>query len=203
MTVLIADRLQLWRGERHVLRDVSFTLAAGQCLQLTGANGAGKTTLLRCLCGLLPAESGAVRWRGVSLAEDRYALHAELAYLGHDNGLKADLSAGENLRYAIGMRRTLAAREIAEALERVGVGDARLLRHLSAGQRRRVALARVWLLKSALWLLDEPGAHLDSAGQQVLLELLRQHLTEGGSAVVATHQPLGLAAGQFKELKLS
>jgi heme exporter protein A len=201
---LAADNLQLWRGEQHVLRGIDVAVAAGQCLQITGANGAGKTTLLRALCGLVPLEAGRIRWRGREIGEDLAAFHGELNYLGHDNGLKADLTVAENLRYAAALRRRVQVQDIAAALVRTGVADAagQLLRQLSAGQRRRVALARLALTGGALWVLDEPGSNLDAGGHTLLLELIGAHLHAGGVAVVATHRQLALPAAQLRSLTL-
>ncbi|MGH8206819.1 MAG: cytochrome c biogenesis heme-transporting ATPase CcmA [Steroidobacteraceae bacterium] len=204
MNELTADNLHLWRGDQHVLQGVCFELHGGQCLQVTGANGAGKTTLLRAVCGLVPLEAGLVCWRGRDVALDREAFHAELDYLGHDNGLKADLTAAENLRFAARLKRRVQPGEIGAALTRTGVGDsgASLLRRLSAGQRRRVALARLLLTGRALWVLDEPGSNLDRPGQTLLGELIEAHLAAGGAAVVATHQALALPAPKLLPLAL-
>jgi len=204
MNELTADNLQLWRGEQHVLRGVGVVVDGGQCLQVTGANGAGKTTLLRALCGLTPLDAGRICWRGSDIAIDREAFHSELNYLGHDNGLKADLTAAENLHYAAALRRPVRAPQIAAALAHTGMAEVagQLLRRLSAGQRRRVALARLVLTGGALWVLDEPGSNLDASGQAVLLGLLQQHLAAGGAAVVATHQGLDLPAAQLRSLTL-
>jgi heme exporter protein A len=201
---ITAENLHLWRGEAHVLRGVSFIVNAGECLQITGANGSGKTTLLRALCGLAPLEEGRVRWRGADIAADLQAYHGELAYLGHDNGLKGDLTAAENLHYAVGLRRRVSRDDITAALARAGVDAARgvPLRRLSAGQRRRVALARLPLMAAALWLLDEPGSNLDAAGQSLLAELLGAHTEAGGVAVVATHQALELPASAQRSVSL-
>jgi heme exporter protein A len=202
--IITAENLHLWRGEAHVLRGISFSLDAGECLQVTGANGSGKTTLLRALCGLAPLEEGRVRWRGADIAADLPAYHGELAYLGHDNGLKGDLTAAENLRYAVGLRRRVSHDEITASLARAGVDVARgiPLRRLSAGQRRRVALARLPLMDAALWLLDEPGSNLDAAGQSLLAQLLGDHTGAGGVAVVATHQALELPASAQRSVSL-
>jgi len=204
MNELTADNLHLWRGEQHVLRGVDLAVAGGQCLQVAGANGAGKTTLLRALCGLVPLEAGRICWRGSDVAADREAFHSELNYLGHDNGLKADLTAAENLYYAAALRQAVSRQEIAAALSRTGMTDyaGQLLRRLSAGQRRRVALARLALTTAALWVLDEPGSNLDAQGQGLLAALLQEHLAGGGAAVVAIHQGLDLPAAQLRSLTL-
>jgi heme exporter protein A len=204
MNELTADNLHLWRGEQHVLQGVGFALSAGECLQVTGANGAGKTTLLRALCGLVPVEQGRICWRGREIGAELESFHRELSYLGHDNGLKGDLTAQENLRYAAGLRTPLGEGAIRAALARVGVPEvaAQRVRRLSAGQRRRVALARMTVSASVLWIMDEPGSNLDTSGQTLVLDLLRSHLNDGGAAVVATHQQLGLPTGQLRPLAL-
>jgi heme exporter protein A len=202
---LVAENLQLWRGDVHVLRGVSLALDAGRCLQVTGPNGAGKTSLLRALTGLLPLESGSVHWRNVDTRLDVLGFHRDVAYLGHHAGLKGDLTASENLRYAVGMRSAIRAEDIHLQLRRIGLpagGDERLVRHMSAGQQRRVALARVLLMQCPLWLLDEPTSNLDTDGQQTFSVMLRNHLDAGGVAVVATHQSLSLSSGQQMSLVL-
>ena len=204
MNDISAENLHLWRGEVHVLRGVSFAVAGGECLQVTGDNGSGKTTLLRALCGLVPLEEGHVCWRGIGIEADPAAYHSALAYLGHDNGLKGDLSASENLYYGVGLRRRLTHAACAGALARVGLAVPAdvPLRRLSAGQRRRVALARLPLLEAALWVLDEPSSNLDASGHALLSELLGAHLKGGGTAVVATHHALELSTGALKGLRL-
>jgi len=205
MSELTADNLHLWRGDLHVLRGLSFSLSQGQCLQVIGANGAGKSSLLRALCGLLPLESGTVRWRGQDARSDLPAFQRQLAWLAHGAGLKADLTPIENLRYAVGMRRHGNDSAIAGALDQLQLdrdSQRRLVRQLSAGQQRRVGLARVLLLQCPLWILDEPTSNLDEAGQQLFADCLQQHLSTGGAAIIATHQLLGLQGTQPMPLEL-
>ena len=193
--MLEVTNLHLWRGERHLLKGLGFTLANGQTLQLLWPNGTGKTSLLRCIAGLLRAESGDIRWQGTAVARDPRAFHGELAYLGHEAALKGDLTALENLRYSLGLRQRSNDAQLREALQIAGLADLdpqQPVRSYSAGQQRRVALARLSLWRARLWLLDEPASNLDAAGQEVLRDFLLAHLAAGGAALIATHQALEL-----------
>ncbi|MEJ1960743.1 MAG: cytochrome c biogenesis heme-transporting ATPase CcmA [Gammaproteobacteria bacterium] len=203
--VLRGEGLHLWRGDRHVLRGVSLELRGGQVLQLTGSNGAGKTTLLRVLSGLSYAEEGNVFWRGENVRKNMHAYHAELAYIGHEPPLKADLTPRENLHYWVGVRRPLAAAEIDRALDEAGADEwrERTVRTLSAGQRRRVALAGLSLMGVPLWLLDEPTTNLDTAGQNLVTRLLEAHVARGGLAVVAVHHELGVGSVTLQRMVLA
>ena len=204
--VLAGEGLHLWRGDRHVLRGVSLELRGGQILQLTGANGAGKTTLLRVLCGLAYIEEGNVLWCGQNVRANLHGFHAELAYVGHEPPLKADLTARENLRYWVGMRRPVTFAQIEAALDEVAADDEwrdRPVRTLSAGQRRRVALAGLSLLNVPLWLLDEPTTNLDTAGQTLVTRMIEAHVARGGLAVVAVHHELGVSGPSLHRMVLS
>ena len=202
--MLNVSGLHLWRGDRHVLRGVSLDATPGQCVLLTGKNGAGKTTLLRAIAGLLDPEAGEVSWRGKATRRERDDFHAELAYLGHEPPLKADLTGRENLRYSIGIRRAVTADEIHAALERTGAQPFadRAVRTLSAGQRRRVALAGVLLAGAMLWLLDEPATNLDTEGKRLVATLIEEQLARGGIVVAAVHQDLDLSAERLVTLEL-
>jgi heme exporter protein A len=193
--VLEVGNLHVWRGDRHLLRGLSFSLPPGQALQLLWTNGTGKTSLLRCIAGFLHAEEGQIRWQGKLAHKERDQFHWDLAYLGHDTALKADLTALENLRYSCALRWRVTGAALQAALADVGldrIDPRQPTRSLSAGQQRRVALARLSLWGAKLWLLDEPAANLDAAGQQVLERLLQAHLEAGGSAMLATHHGLRL-----------
>jgi heme exporter protein A len=202
---LQAQGLHVWRAERPVLKGVSFTLARGECLQVTGPNGAGKTTLLRTVCGLVYPEEGRVLADGADVRADLAAFHASLMYLGHEAPLKADLSARENLRYWIGLRRRLDSAALDAALARVGGTNwgERPVRTLSAGQRRRVALAGLALAFVPLWLLDEPATNLDAEGQQVVGALMAEQLARGGAILVALHHALPDAVRTVRTLELA
>jgi heme exporter protein A len=189
---LSVEKVHVWRGDRHVLKGVSLNLRPRQLLHISGPNGAGKTTLLRVVCGLLRPEQGLVSWLGTSIATVRAEYQATLAYASHEPALKADLTALENLRFAVGLKRRVSPSELRASLERTGVGACADLpaRVLSAGQRRRVAMARVLAMSASLWLLDEPFTNLDAAGTDLMSGLLQSHVEQGGAALVVAHQDL-------------
>ena len=193
--MLEVSNLNLWRGERHLLKGVALTVAPGQVVQLIWPNGTGKTSLLRYIAGFLHAEEGELRWQGRPVQDNLEEFHWQLAYLGHEPALKGDLSALENLRYACALRRPAPDATLTDTLASVGLSSVepdQPVRSFSAGQQRRVALARLTLWGAKLWLLDEPAANLDAAGQSVLASVLRKHLQQGGMAVLATHHALEL-----------
>jgi heme exporter protein A len=193
---LCVDKVHVWRGDRHVLKGVSLHVHPGELLHVSGPNGTGKTTLLRVSTGLLRPEKGTVSWRGRAIAESAAAYQSALAYASHEPALKSDLTALENLRFTVGLKRRVSVEELRASLERTGVAHCAGLpaRVLSAGQRRRVAMARVLAFRAALWLLDEPFTNLDAAGSALLSTLLADHVGAGGLALVVAHHELALAA---------
>jgi len=202
---LFCDGVQLWRGDRHVLRGVSCALRAGEVLHVAGGNGAGKTTLLRVCAGLLTPEQGSVRWGSAPIAADRDAYVRAMTFLAHSDGLKAEFSARENLAYDAGLKQALASGAIDSAIARVGLGAAGDLpaRALSAGQRRRLALARVLLAGAALWILDEPFTNLDAAGVEFVAEAIAVQAEAGGAVLFAAHQAPAIPRRAAQRLDLA
>ncbi len=194
--VLEADGLATIRGERLVFAGLSFRVAAGGALLLTGPNGAGKSTLLRLLAGLGRIEAGRLLWEGAEALADLPAHAARVAYLGHSDALKLGLTAAENLR-PWGTRAAVAAALATASLAPFADLPVRLL---SAGQRRRLALARLALRGARLWLLDEPTLGLDAASVARFGTMLARHRAGGGLVVAATHLPLPLDAAATLEL---
>lgn len=203
--MLEVSNLKCVRGERQLFDGVGFRLESGKLLYLRGANGAGKTSLLRILCGLSPAEAGQIRWNGVPINELGDLYRQDLFYLGHHNALQEALSVSENLAFYAALTGVMPSEaDTASALARVGLRgcQARLVRHLSQGQKRRVALSRLLLNRARLWILDEPFVALDQAAIQLLADLVASHLDKGGLAVLTSHQQvdIGLVPPQVLEL---
>jgi heme exporter protein A len=188
--LLWAEGLAAFRGERLVLRDVDFLVPAGGALLLAGPNGSGKSTLLRLLAGLLCMAAGRVLWDGRDALADLAEHAGRVAYLGHQDAIKPGLSAAENLAFFA----RVGGGDVMAALAGLGLADLADLpaRMLSAGQKRRLALARLALSPATLWLLDEPTLGLDAGSVEMLGEMLASHRGRGGIVVAATHLPLPL-----------
>ena len=195
---LTGDKLSAVRGGRALFLDLAFAVDAGAALLVTGPNGAGKTTLIRTIAGLMRPAAGRIRLEG---GAPDHALSEQCHYVGHLSAVKAGLTVGENAsfwnRFLGGARDRLEA-----ALATFGLAALRDIPagYLSAGQKRRLGLARLLLAERPIWLLDEPTASLDSAAQDVLTRVVNNHLSAGGLAVAATHTPLGFA--NSRELRL-
>ncbi len=192
--MLEARGLACERGGRLLFRDLDLKLAPGEAALVTGPNGSGKSSLLRLLAGLLPPSAGAVTWTGGG--------EAEFHYVGHGDAVKPALTVSQNLAFWV---RLAGQGSVAAGLEAVGLAALADLpaRLLSAGQRRRLGLARLFAAPAPLWLLDEPTSGLDDAAKQGIERGLSAHLAGGGAAVIATHVPLGVEAPHRIELGAS
>jgi heme exporter protein A len=188
-SVLRVRDLGIWRGERCLFEALDFDLDPGQLALVVGVNGSGKTTLLRILAGLGAPTTGTVTWDGTAVESLPAERRADVAYRGHLDGLKKDLTVAENLDFH---RRLWSNQtEVAPLLNELKLEHAirTRVRHLSAGQRRRTALATLQLSGAKLWILDEPMTNLDTEGRALMVGWTRRHVAAGGLAVVATHQP--------------
>ena len=194
------------RGTRRLFQELNFSAGGGELDELRGPNGSGKTSLLRILCGLATPAAGEVRWDGRSIRKLGEEYFAVVAYLGHQNGVKDELTAIENLRVSSAVSGiALAKGEAREILARVGLSQQEHLpaRVLSAGQRRRLGMTRLLTSNARLWILDEVLTSLDDAAMNLSREFIAEHLKQDGIAIVATHQELNLAAPKIQQLRLS
>ncbi len=180
------------KGERELFRQLEVSVPAGTLLRVEGENGSGKTTLLRLICGLFYPDAGTVVWNGQDITHDPAAYYTDLTYIGHHPGVKDDLSPLENLLIDQHLGTGTLRLTPEAALAAVGLASQaqQLCRRLSSGQRRRVALARLLLRQTPLWVLDEPLTALDVKGVAWVFDLLRAHLAQGGIAVLTSHQPV-------------
>ncbi|MDN5870668.1 MAG: cytochrome c biogenesis heme-transporting ATPase CcmA [Nitrococcus sp.] len=200
--MLQVEQLTISRGERVLATDLELQVSPGDALVAEGPNGSGKTTLLRTLATLSPPSSGTIYWQGQPITEITEAYRSKMLFLGHNAAIKLDLTPMENLKvYA---KLAGAVTEPIAALDHMGIGRyaATRCRHLSAGQLRRVALARLVLTAAPLWILDEPFTALDRQTIDGLSRLLEEHLAEGGSAIITTHQSISLGQARVSRLSL-
>jgi heme exporter protein A len=204
-SLLAATDLACFRGDRLLFRDLDLNVDGGRALQVRGPNGSGKTTLLRILCGLTRPEEGTIRWRGRRLRGHDPEYLRDLRYIGHNDGVKLVLSPRENLRIAMALDSGADEQALETALERLDLTNFMDVpcSTLSAGQRRRVGLARLTLGGARLWLLDEPFTALDRTGTDTVRALVEAHLDSGGCAVLTSHQSLGLDTGKISSIDLS
>ncbi|NUB98648.1 cytochrome c biogenesis heme-transporting ATPase CcmA [Escherichia coli] len=200
--MLEARELLCERDERTLFSGLSFTLNAGEWVQITGSNGAGKTTLLRLLTGLSRPDAGEVLWQGQPLHQVRDSYHQNLLWIGHQPGIKTRLTALENLHF---YHRDGDAAQCLEALAQAGLAGFEDIpvNQLSAGQQRRVALARLWLTRATLWILDEPFTAIDVNGVDRLTQRMARHTEQGGIVILTTHQPLNVAESKIRRISLT
>lgn len=194
------------QGGRQLFQGIDCVLEAGHWLYVAGANGVGKTSLLRMVCGLAPIESGEILWNDMPIHAQRDAYRQDLCYLGHLNALQESMTVDENLVFTAALGGTAPeAAQMQEVLAHFGVRGRgqQLVRHLSQGQKRRVALSRLALSQARLWVLDEPFVAMDEAGVRMLADLIAAHLAKGGLAVLTSHQQvdIGRVPPQMLELR--
>ena len=199
MITLTLKNLAFEREHQVLFSDLSCHLQEGDFLQVIGENGSGKSTLLRILAGLLEPHEGDVLWQGKSIFQERDAYQPHLHYIGHLNGIRPYLTCYENLDLNASLISQKITREhINESLRQVSLHRSSTLQaiHLSAGQQRRLALARLLLHPAKLWILDEPTTALDQSSQEMLTQMLNQHVKTGGIVVIATHQDFMIEASE-------
>lgn len=198
----MAENLGLERGARAVITGLSFAVQAGEALVLTGANGAGKTTLLRALAGLIKPAAGSLRIEG---ADGEKTVAEQAHFIGHQNAVKSALTAGENLAFWANYLGAPGKGLIGDALARFNLDSLEAIPagYLSAGQKRRLGLARLLVAERPVWLLDEPTVSLDAASTAILGQVVNAHVAAGGIAIAATHLPLGLTSARELALRPS
>ncbi|MEI6801521.1 MAG: cytochrome c biogenesis heme-transporting ATPase CcmA [Burkholderiales bacterium] len=201
--MLSAHGLTCVRGDRRLFSGLDLTVSAGEWLHVRGENGAGKTSLLRLLAGLTQPAEGEIRWCGETINRDDEDYRRNLLFFGHHGALKEDLTALENLEFASAMDgATLTLEAAMRALNRFGLRGREQLpvRVLSAGQKRRVMLARLVTRNAKLWVLDEPFTALDVKAVDLLSALISEHVTAGGMAILTSHQAMPIPGGRVVQL---
>ena len=196
---LSASELTLFRGERCLFKGLSFALNPGELLLLEGRNGTGKTSLMRAIAGLIEFEDGDILWEGKPVRTNRQSFYGSLVWMQHRVGFKADLTLVENLRFETHLR-AQSGEDFEEVLKRLDINRLKRLpiRSLSAGQQRRVALARMLLSRVPLWLMDEPFTNLDREGRALVMNLTTEHLDRGGMCIMAAHQDVEIGGNVQK-----
>lgn len=203
--LLEVKNLQCVRGDNELFSGLSFSLKSKQMMRVEGQNGTGKTTLLRALCGLYEPDHGEVFWSDISIRKQGEAYLKELFFLGHNNAIKADLSALENLQINMALAGNNFSEDVLlKALDDIGLfgSEYKPTAHLSQGQKRRVALASLLLTKAKLWILDEPFVALDGFAVKLLQDVIAKHVENGGMVILTTHQEVPLTSGEIIRINL-
>jgi heme exporter protein A len=190
------------RDDRELFTDLSFSVHAGQVLLLEGKNGSGKTSLLRIICGFREPDSGTVSWCEEEIPQSQY--YSDMAYVGHMDGIKKELTVHENLRLsmALGQPGKLTIQQALDKVQLTGYDDT-LIQALSAGQKRRLSLARLLITHNVLWILDEPFTSLDKQGIELIELLMAEHCKNGGMIVMTSHHDVNLNGVDVKTIRLS
>lgn len=203
--LLKVQQLACIRNEIELFSNLDFTMQAGDIIQIKGLNGSGKTSLIRILAGLAQADDGSLYWRSVLIDRAQSDYFSDMAYIGHLPGVKKEFTVLENLKMFHSLGAVKSQCDYEAAIEQVGLALYRdtQVRKLSAGQRRRVALARLILHRKSIWILDEPQASLDVYGLKILEDMIASHIESGGMLVITTHQPINLPEANIKTIELS
>ena len=204
MSCLKIHQLESIRRDKLLFQQLSFSVEAGELLQIDGENGCGKSTLLRIIAGLTQASTGIISWNNQSISEESEQYHQQMSYVGHSNGIKQSLTASENLKLMHALSGRQDTIDIEDILTRVGLSgmaDA-LTGRMSAGQKRRVGLSRLLINQSKLWLLDEPFTSLDTSGKQIIESMIDEQCRNKGIVIFATHQPVEIPGQTVRRIHL-
>ena len=202
--MLSVEQLTCIREERILFENLNFSISPGEIIQIEGPNGAGKTSLLRILAGLSQPYEGNVRYDNNKIHRHREWFNSQLLYIGHQPGVKGEMSAQENLAFSLalnGLDESLAEPTLAQ-VNLFGFEDT-LASHLSAGQHRRIALAQLWKSQAKLWILDEPFTAIDKKGVQTIEQMLLAHARKGGIVILTTHQDLTIPTDLYRKISLT
>ncbi|WP_022942014.1 cytochrome c biogenesis heme-transporting ATPase CcmA [Psychromonas hadalis] len=202
--MLRCEKLTCVREDRILFKDLSFTASSGEIVQVEGPNGVGKTSLFRLIVGLSTPYDGTIYWQDKAILAEREYFYQQLLYLGHKTGIKPELTVLENLQFFQKMQPSYAGVDLWEVLAKVGLAgyEELVAGQLSAGQQRRVALARLWLNDCPLWVLDEPFTAIDKSGVNVLENLFVQHASKGGIVLLTSHQDLSIGSELLSKITL-
>jgi heme exporter protein A len=196
--------LECIRRDNILFQGLNFSLEEGGLLQIDGVNGSGKSSLLQMCVGLIQATEGEITWNGENINDCRYQYQNDISYFGHTNGVKAGLTASENMAVMHALSGTKSNIDYSLILERIGMADMEdvLLSRMSAGQKRRIGLTRIFMAKAKLWLLDEPFNALDVKGKAIIEQLIVKHCAEGGMVIFATHQHMEIDGYPLQHIHL-
>ncbi|MEO1926060.1 MAG: cytochrome c biogenesis heme-transporting ATPase CcmA [Gammaproteobacteria bacterium] len=204
MSIFNIKNLQCIRRDNILFQGLNFDLEQGGLLQIDGVNGSGKSSLLQMCVGLIQASEGSINWNGVNIKESRYQFQSDMTYFGHSNGVKAELTARENMKVMHALSGDKSDIDYSSILKQIGLAGLEdvLLSRMSAGQKRRVGLSRIFMTQSKLWLLDEPFNALDKNGKKIIEQLIVKHCTAGGMVIFATHQTMEIDGYPLQHIHL-
>ena len=204
MATFKVNNLQCIRRDNILFQGLSFNLEAGGLLQIDGVNGSGKSSLLQMCVGLIQSTDGEITWNGENITSERYQFQSDITYFGHTNGVKAGLTALENMKVMHALSGFKLKIDYSLVLKQIGLAGMEdvLLGRMSAGQKRRVGLTRIFMASSKLWFLDEPFNALDKEGKIIIEQLIVQHCKAGGMVIFATHQTMEIDGYPLQHIHL-